>query len=180
MPPPKVVLEYDREWKLIWKRLQSGVLQTSSRNFLYQIVHEKVFTKSRANNIMPNRYASPACAQCLTDQVEDQLHRYGFCNNVVRAWNRVRELIESLDIAMVFESDHSLIHLYFAETNKRNAILWIIGEYICYVENEVILKGRLLTDSEILNHLKSRLNECRFILMPHLGHIPDLEPTGIG
>ena len=60
MPPAKIEVEYDRDWKLVWKRLQSRVLQQSSRNLLFMMVHERVFTKARAHYLMPNRHLSPA------------------------------------------------------------------------------------------------------------------------
>ena len=44
-PPPKVVFKFDVDWKLVWERLDSPVLDSLARDFLYLII----------NNIVPSR-----------------------------------------------------------------------------------------------------------------------------
>ena len=125
------------------------------------ILHERTFTKERANLLMPIKHESPACEHCPQDIVGNQIHRYAQCVKVNDAWQEVFSIIVSLDISMVFETDHSLIHLYFSESSREADILWVIGEYVDYVEKETVLKNRKISSTEILSYLKSRIHNCR-------------------
>ena len=50
LPPPVIENKHpDKDWSLVWKRLQNGVFSPESRSFLYLLAHERVGTRKRGN-----------------------------------------------------------------------------------------------------------------------------------
>ena len=129
---------------------------------------------------MPKMVETPFCDRCSNNEIESILHRYTSCEMVLEAWNGLKEIIESIDITMVFESDHSLLNLYYQEPIQGTAVLWLIGVYVDYTEKEVILNNRRITRSNLINHIKAKWFESIRIAMPDLGFIPGLFRTGVG
>ena len=81
---------------------------------------------------------------------------------------------------MMFESDYSFLNLSFVKSLKDSTVLWIIGEYVQYVEEEVVLKNRKVNREDLLHHLRTRKLECANVCMDALDFIPGLYPSGIG
>ena len=157
LPPPSVEVQYpDRDWKRTWKRINSGVLAASARDFLFLIIHERLFTRERGHKYMPKIVETPFCIRCLNNEVESILHRYTSCEMVLEGWNCLKEIIESIDITMVFESDHSLLNLYYQEPTQGSSVLWLLGVYIDYTGKEVILNNRRITRSKLIIHIKAK------------------------
>ena len=70
MPPPPIEIKYpERDWPKTWLRLNNGVLTPSSRDILYLIVHERVFTRERGHRFIPNLIDSPFCTRCPQNEV---------------------------------------------------------------------------------------------------------------
>ena len=60
MPPPQICLKYpERDFRLIWERVNRGVLNKNARNHVYILMHERVPTKERCNRLIGNRHDSP-------------------------------------------------------------------------------------------------------------------------
>ena len=145
------------------------------------IIHGKGSTRERGHRILPNTYESPQCLNCLAGCDETILHRYTQCVWVRDTWGLVRELLESLDALILFESDHSLINLYFDTVIVREEpFIWILGEYLTYIEREVILNNRRVNRVEFIGYLKAKRIENSFLPIPEIGLIPGLDTTGIG
>ena len=179
MPPPKVELKYtDRDWILIWKRINSDVLSQPAKNHLYLIVHKRVPTNKRLHRIMRNVIGSPSCKFC--QESESQLHKYVQCPAVSEGCVTVRGIVEAVDINLIFESDHSLLHLYYNVSQRENALLWVIGEYVALVDLEANEKQSRLSQHRVLNFLRSKISEYQYMASPDLGFIPGLSSTGIG
>ena len=129
---------------------------------------------------MPNVIDNPYCKRCSINEIESIVHKYILCGVVRDAWNFLRELMKSTDQSMVFETDHSLLNLYYEVSIMDNAVLWLIGEYISYVESEVLLLDRKISRDSLQSHLKNRFLICRQQAMPDFGFIPGLFATGVG
>ena len=129
---------------------------------------------------MPDKYTSPACNYCGQNSVETQIHRLTQCQQVSEAWLLIQDLILSLDFSMVFETDHSLICLYFSPSIKETDILWLLGEYVVYVENEAVLKNRRISHRELLCHSKSRFLSCNNLPISNLKPFLSGEASGVG
>ena len=154
MPPPKVEFTHDRDWEKIWKRLSNGVLDSISRNYLFLIIHERVGTKERAYRILGGRNDSPLCIRCNDpNSVENQVHRYCYCSWVSDLWCSLLDCLHSLNQLLIFESDNSLLHLYFEPLVREEPVLWLLGEYVSYIEHEVVLKNRKVSREDFFGHL---------------------------
>ena len=60
-------------------------------------------------------------------------------------------------------------------SQRENALLWVIGEYVALVDLEANEK-----QSRVLNFLRSKISEYQYMASPDLGFIPGLSSTGIG
>ena len=175
LPPPNVEVKYaERDWPRIWRRLISGVLSPPAKNCLFLIIHERVATRERGHRLMNHIYDSPICCRCLAES-ESITHRYVYCSWVSDTWNLLREILESLDQLILFESDHSLLNLYYSELLHEDSVLWLMGEYFFYIEKEVVLNNRRGTVDDMLGYLESRRLSCNFMKIPPIGHIPGMQ-----
>ena len=106
LPVPVIVEQNpERDWILIWKRIQSGVLSQEARSYLYLLAHERVGTRERGHRLMPGRFPSSRCLRCsLPDQdafqEETILHRCIQCICVRDAWELLLYHFISLDISL--------------------------------------------------------------------------------
>ena len=179
LPPPRIQNKYlERDWNKVWERLNSGVLHPFSRDLLFFMLHERVFTRERAHRIL--NAENPFCIFCDSCEVESVIHRFSTCSQIVGTWMSFRRSLEFLDHRVAQESDDSILHLYYQEMLASNSILWLIGEYVVFIEKEVVLANRNVSGLSLLNHLRSRWLECSRLNIPDLGFIPGLFPTGVG
>ena len=172
--------QFDRNWNEIWKRLNSGVLSSPAKDSLYFIVHERAYTRERGFRLLPNVYETPFCLKCDSNLIESQVHKYCLCSSVSDAWCLVRQLMENLDISIVFESDFSIIHLFYTEPLHGHSVLWLIGEYVCLVESVAIKENKKLSRDILLNHLRQKWLEIQHMATHAIDFIPGLFPVGIG
>ena len=112
--------------------------------------------------------------------LDSLLHRYIHCERVSPAWETLRDMIETIEPDMLFESNHSLINLYFESSPLESSILWLIGEYVDLVEKEAVPLNKELRSQNLLCHLRTRKLECLKTSMPDIGFIPGLFQSGVG
>ena len=180
LPPPKVEERYPlRDWELIWKRINNGVLSPAAKNVFFLLMHDRVGTKDRGNRLMPRRFRSPMCPRC-SQSSETQTHRYAGCPWVGDAWEKVREIIDELEPGLGGISDKNLLHLVFSERDREEAVIWLLGCYLQYVEEEVVRQGRVVEASGLVGYLQYQKMRSQYIAMPFLGYIPGVDRLGIG
>jgi len=180
MPPPSVVLKYpERDFKLIWSRLNSGVLCKLGRNILYLVIHERSWTKERGFRLNPTKYDTPLCPKCHLF-VHLTTHKYASCKYLSDGWRQLRELMESIEPTIIYETDYSVLHLCFRRLENDLPIVWLLGQYLAYVEKEVFIDNRTVSGAQIRGWLQSKLPEARNMAMNEIGHITALDPSGIG
>ena len=80
----------------------------------------------------------------------------------------------------MFETDHSILNLYFPTSTRENACLWLIGSYLDLVDKEVFINGRKIKAEQLNGWLIAKSLESRHKSMPDIGFIPGLYQTGIG
>ena len=128
---------------------------------------------------MPARYDSPLCQRCELCQ-DTSTHKLATCLWVVSGWNKLREILSNLEPDLIFESDHSILNLYFSLTRRENAILWLLGKYLELVEYETISNCRKISEGKLMGWLIAEKMDSKSLKMPELGFIPGLEREGIG
>ena len=78
---------------------------------------------------------------------------------VVSGWNKLREILSNLEPDLIFESDHSILNLYFSLTRRENAILWLIGKYLELIEYETISNCRKISEGKLMGWLIAEKND---------------------
>merc|ERR1711954_381117 len=142
MPPCSVELKYpDFSFNIVWKRINSGLLNKAGRNLLYLIAHERSWTKERGFRLNPNVYDTPLCPKCHM-HVHLQTHKYALCEWVAPAWVSLRDIMNRVSPDLIFESDHNILHLRFSLVQRDEAVVWLLGQYLEYVEKEAILGNK--------------------------------------
>ena len=184
LPTPISEQKYtERDWPLIWKRVQSGVLSPAAKSHFYLLAHERVGTRERGNRLMPGRYPSSQCPRCcLPITPETILHRYVNCFFVNEAWEWLRAHLTTLDICLDLLDDSEFISLTFPKGLQEHSVLWMLSLYIEIVEREVVLKQHKLDLAFVIGFFKQKKQLAKTQAMPDIGIIPGLEPDqrGIG
>ena len=98
------------------------------------------------------------------------MHKFALCENVADAWGTLQELLESL-----FETNHSLLNLYFEGLLEEESVLWLIGEYLCYIEEVVVLQSRRGSGIGLIGYLEARRQACNFLKIPMRRNIPGIQ-----
>ena len=63
LPPPKVVMESDLDYKLTWYRLHSPVVDARARDVMYLLIHNKLPVPERLFRIRLKN--DPYCRTCV-------------------------------------------------------------------------------------------------------------------
>ena len=137
-PPPKVIYKFDFNWSLVWKRLNSSLLDAKPWEGLFMIIHNIVPNRDRLFEKF-HRANSPACErpECGAER-QDNVHLYCHCVAVRVGWCWLRRRILELmprDCSRV--SDFELIHFFFPQDVFDQEIIWLLGTYVAYVNSEV-------------------------------------------
>ena len=88
--------------------------------------------------------------------------------------------MESIEPTIIYETDYSVLHLCFRRLENDLPIVWLLGQYLAYVEKEVFIDNRTVSGAQIRGWLQSKLPEARNMAMNEIGHITALDPSGIG
>ena len=48
--------------------------------------------------------------------------------------------IEQLETELTFKSDYRILHLNFPKYANENSIIWSLGQYVDFIEEELLLK----------------------------------------
>ena len=172
IPPPKVELGFpsiDFE-DLLYPRLKHQVLEPGPRDTLFCLVHG--LYRSRARLFRQNRATNPNCPvpECQ-NAVQDIEHIFCSCSRVVEAWlwlrNRLLQLMAHT-IGGVATSSEEFILLQYQKDTQDKECIWLIGNYVEIVNNEVVAKNRMLKKDQLRGILRGRLQEMasRSVVQP--------------
>ena len=79
-PPAKVELNYpDRDWQKAWERLNSGILLPLAKEYLFFIMHDRVFTRERGYRLQFRNIDSPYCISCSVRSLDTVSYIYCEC-----------------------------------------------------------------------------------------------------
>ena len=145
-----------------------------AKNVAFLMCHEKVGTRYRGHRLMAGRFESDLCPRCQ-DQRETQTHRYGRGPMVVRAWEQARAVMEDMAPELEQVSNKNMLHLFYPRVERETDVLWVLGNYIEYVEHEAILQGNKCSAGGLLGYLRYRRSASKWIAMPELGMIPGVD-----
>ena len=63
LPPPKVVMESNENYRLTWSRLNNSVVDARARDVMYLLIHNKLPVQERLFRIRLKDY--PYCKACV-------------------------------------------------------------------------------------------------------------------
>ena len=127
---------------------------------------------------MPGRYDNNLCPRCW-EFPETQTHKYVRCSWVSGAWETVRDILEELDPDIEDRTNKDILHLNFRRTDRENDMMWLIGSYLEYVEdfvvvrnNFVVVRNNKIYSAGVVGYLKFKKLNSTFLAMPELGEMP--------
>ena len=89
LPPPKVVMESDLDYKLTWYRLHSPVVDARARDVMYLLIHNKLPVQERLFRIRIKN--DPYCRTCDGAEIADVEHFFSQCEGIVGTWTLLRK-----------------------------------------------------------------------------------------
>ena len=119
---------------LVWERLDSPVLDSLAREYLFMIVNNIVPTRERLFLKM-HMVNSPNCVLCNVK--EDTTHMCAECSMVREAWGWTRQRILSLlPDNCACTSNFEILNLMFEKHVMDREVLWLWGCFGIYLGRE--------------------------------------------
>ena len=169
LPPPKIVFKYDVDWNLVWERLDSPVLDSLAREYLFMIVNNIVPTRERLFLKM-HMVNSPNCVLCNVR--EDTTHMFTECSMVREAWGWARQRILSmLPDYCGCTSNFDILNLMFVKHVMDKEVLWLIGMVLEFIWEEKVIRKKNVKLEHLIGHVKLKYKANSFSRKPSLGHI---------
>ena len=93
-PPPKVVMDSNRDYGTVWKRLHSTVVDDKARDVLFLLLHNKLPVKERLFRIGMKH--DPYCLKCAGAEINDIVHFFCSCVAVCNTWSWLKRQVVQL------------------------------------------------------------------------------------
>ena len=171
-PPPKIVFKYDVDWGLVWKRMQSSMLDPRAREVIFMLVNNIVANRDRLFNKF-HMVPSPNCQYC--NVLHDNVHLFCECILVREAWFWVRQrLLGLLPDAHARTSNFEFLNLMFEKDIMESEVLWMIRHYVQLVWEIVICKKKYLKLETMKSEYELRYLTHQKSNLPHLNYIVGL------
>jgi len=137
-PPPKVVMESNRDYRIAWKRLHSPVVDGKARDVLFLLLHNKLPVKERLFRIGLKH--DPYCLKCAGAEVSDIVHFFCICEAVCNTWAWLKGQVVQLGHMGVNVEDGDVVNLLFLKSSRDSEIIWLVSSYVSYVWEMVHVK----------------------------------------
>ena len=164
-------------WGRVWSRVDSPMLEPGARQTVWRAIHNILPTRERLARMRitdknTRQVISAICNRCDLREVDDVVHMFTSCVLVREAWCWVRRrLLEMLPADMADLSNLELTHMMFPKEMMENEMVWLVGNYMGYVQEEAIVKGRKLNAEHVQAYMQYMSFKSRGMNMPQLGHI---------
>ena len=146
--PPKIVRETGRDYRKVWRRLYTSVVESRPREILFMLIHNKLPIPERLFRISVKR--DPYCETCLGAEISDIEHFFCTCTNVSLLWtwtkNRIMTLVQSVGV-----TDWELLNLLFPHTQYETEVVWLISNYIWFVWENIMVKSANVSYDKFLD-----------------------------
>ena len=168
-PVPKVVRDAAlvMDFKQVWRRVHSSVLNSDERQIWYLFIHNKLPVQERLFRIGLKN--DPYCLFCQTASISDREHVFCQCELTCEAWKWLK-----LNLAVMaggrLESDINILSLFIPNNDCQRELIWLLGKYVSYVWNSAHLQGSHVTVEKLFGFLRWKYKEEKSYL-----EIPKLE-----
>ena len=137
-PPPKVVMESNRDYSKAWRRLHSPVVDGKARDVLFLLMHNKLPVKERLFRIGMKH--DPYCLKCAGAEVNDIVHFFCMCEAVCNTWSWLKRQVVQLGQMGGRVNDWEIVNLCFVSSRRDSEIVWLVSSYVFYVWEMVQVK----------------------------------------
>ena len=160
LPPPKVVMESNLDYKLTWSRLHSPVVDARARDVMYLLIHNKLPVQERLFRIRLKN--DPYCRTCVGAEIADVEHVFSQCEGIVKTWTKVRNEILRYGKFQSRNIDNwKILNLMFPKSRLDNELVWLVSSYALYVWDNVYVKGTDVRAEHFFGFLKFKYKELR-------------------
>ena len=91
LPPPKVVMEGNKDYRVVWERLHSPVVDFRARDVMFLLLHNKLPVPERLFRIRLR--ADPYCLYCVGAEIGDAVHFFCTCQKTSETWSWVKRQV---------------------------------------------------------------------------------------
>ena len=160
LPPPKVVMEGDKDYSVVWGRLHSPVVDYRARDVMYLLLHNKLPVQERLFRIRLR--ADPYCLYCVGAEIGDAVHFFCTCRKVSDTWSWVKRQV----ITQVGRdtADWDVINMFFPKSRHDKEIVWMLTHYVLYVWERVHVKESDVQLDQFIGYLKFKYKESQIKL----------------
>ena len=130
-PPPKVVMESNRDYSTSWRRLHSPVVDCKARDVLFLLLHNKLPVKERLFRIGLGH--DPYCLKCAGAEVSDIVHFFCSCEAVYNTWSWLKRQVVQWGQMGAGVEDWEILNLLYVSTSHDAEIVWMVSSYVLYV-----------------------------------------------
>ena len=153
-PEPEVVLaDPSKLWGDIWRRVSSGLVGREAFNLVYLLAHNRLGTRERGYRLMPAKYKSDLCDNCKKE-TETVVHRYATCEWVASLWAYMADLLGKLDKEFEQLNLDTILGFHFRKGKRDGAVTWLLSNYLVFVNQEMVVKGRKPQLCELVGMLR--------------------------
>ena len=139
-PTPKVELDANCDYKVIWKRLRCLVIDSEARDIIFLLIHNKLPLPERLFRIGVR--SDPYCPYCPNAVIADVEHFYCNCERSKLGWAWIKLKIGKLCKQGSTPLNWELLNIILPKTQFEREILWLISNYISYVWKQCFLKNK--------------------------------------
>ena len=83
-------------------------------------------------------------------------------------------MLDLLPMDMADLSSEELILLFYPKEQFEDELIWVVGNYMNYVWEEAVVKGRVLCEASVKGYLRYMYYQSRGMNMPQLGYISQI------
>ena len=156
LPPPRVVMEGDRDYSEVWARLHNPVVDYRARDVMYLMLHNKLPVQERLFRIRLK--ADPYCLYCVGAEIGDAVHYFCTCNKTSETWSWVKRQV----ITQVGRDvrDWDVLNLFFPKSRRDKEMVWMLTHYVLYVWNSLYVKESDVKLDQFIGYLKFKFKEA--------------------
>merc|ERR1712240_279544 len=166
-PTPKVELEANCDYKVIWKRLRCLVIDSEARDILFLLIHNKLPVPERLFRVGVR--SDPYCPYCPNAVIADIEHFYCNCERSKLGWAWIRLKIGKLCQQGSNPLNWELLNLFLPNTQFEREILWLISSYIGYVWKQCYMKNRHVEVEKLFGFLTFKYRASGLMFGKNLG-----------
>merc|ERR1712208_201060 len=137
-PPPKVVMESDRDYSIAWRRLNNPIVEGKAKDVLFLLLHNKLPVKERLFRIGLRN--DPYCLKCAGAEINDIVHFFCSCEAVCDTWSWLKRQVVQLGRMGAGVTDWEIVNLFFLHSGHDTEIVWMLSSYVLYVWEMVQFK----------------------------------------